>query len=128
MRICILQPFDEDQNPIEALDYALVDLAPLIPTHQWKHERLRQRTLNHQLEALLDQEIDVFVNLCDASETANGPGIEVVRFLEKHNLAFTGACSKFFEPSRVESKRPAATGGSGAAIFGQVGTKSLGWL
>lgn len=47
---------------------------------------------------------DVYFNLCDGAEDDDRPGIEVVRFLEDNKLAFTGAGSSFYEPSRFEMK------------------------
>ncbi len=50
---------------------------------------------------------DVYLNLCDGAEGDDRPGIEVVRFLEDNALAFTGAGSTFYEPSRFEMKHAA---------------------
>ncbi len=53
------------------------------------------------------KDFDVFLNLCDGAKGDDRPGIEVVKFLERHNLPFTGAGSKFYEPSRIQMKKAA---------------------
>ena len=54
-----------------------------------------------------NKEIDCFVNLCDGSSDEPSPGINVVEFLEKFNLPFTGADMGFYEPSRLQMKEAA---------------------
>ncbi|NSW44411.1 MAG: hypothetical protein HPY79_01090 [Bacteroidales bacterium] len=47
---------------------------------------------------------DICLNLCDGAEGDDRPGIEVVQFLEKKTMPFTGAGSAFYEPSRIAMK------------------------
>jgi D-alanine-D-alanine ligase-like ATP-grasp enzyme len=47
----------------------------------------------------------VFLNLCDGAWDESRPGIEVVDALERLELAFTGAGTAFYEPSREAMKR-----------------------
>jgi D-alanine-D-alanine ligase len=51
--------------------------------------------------------VDTFVNLCDGTPDDGLSGIALVHALEKHNAAFTGADSKFFDPTRDEMKNAA---------------------
>jgi D-alanine-D-alanine ligase-like ATP-grasp enzyme len=48
---------------------------------------------------------DLFFNLCDGAWAEDRPGIEVVQALERVGLAFTGATSEFYEPTREAMKR-----------------------
>ncbi|RKY16421.1 MAG: hypothetical protein DRQ55_18050 [Planctomycetota bacterium] len=47
---------------------------------------------------------DLFFNLCDGAEGQETPDIEVVHTLERHGVAFTGATSGFYEPTRQQMK------------------------
>src|SRR5207244_4271239 len=47
---------------------------------------------------------DVVINLCDGAWDEDRAGIEVVQALERLNLAFTGAGSSFYDPSREAMK------------------------
>ena len=46
----------------------------------------------------------MFLNLCDGAWDEARPGIEVVSALERLELAFTGAGTAFYEPSREVMK------------------------
>ena len=46
----------------------------------------------------------MFLNLCDGAWDEARPGIEVVSALERLELAFTGAGTSFYEPSREVMK------------------------
>jgi D-alanine-D-alanine ligase len=48
--------------------------------------------------------VDVFFNLCDGTPDDELSGIGLVQAMEKLGLAFTGADSIFFDPSRQEMK------------------------
>ena len=58
-----------------------------------------------QIIDLAKRDFDVFINLCDGAWDEDRPGIEVVQTLERLGLAFTGATSSFYEPSREIMKR-----------------------
>ena len=45
---------------------------------------------------------DVFLNLCEGYEKPYYSGMDVVRALEKLNMPFTGAGSRFYQPTREE--------------------------
>jgi D-alanine-D-alanine ligase len=64
-----------------------------------------------------EQKFEVFFNLCDGLEdSADGySGMEVVRALEELNLPFTGADSRFYDPSREEMQSVAEANGVGFA-------------
>ena len=54
-------------------------------------------------------DIDVFVNFCDGARDEDRAGIEVVEALERMRVAFTGAGSRFYEPTRAEMRAACAT-------------------
>jgi len=64
---------------------------------------------NNSLQILenIYRHYDVCLNLCDGAEGDDRPGIEVVQFLEKKRMPFTGAGSDFYEPSRIAMKEAA---------------------
>jgi D-alanine-D-alanine ligase len=67
-------------------------------------ECLRKATSVAQVTRRIAEGFDVFFNLCDGAADQDTPGIEVVQTLEAHGVAFTGATSEFYEPSRQAMK------------------------
>eukprot|EP00741_Cyanophora_paradoxa_P007710 tig00001187_g7459.t1 len=51
------------------------------------------------------KDFDVFVNLCDGAWDEDTPGVDVVLAMEKEKLAFTGASSLFYDPTREGMKK-----------------------
>jgi D-alanine-D-alanine ligase len=105
MRICLLTNQNLDDPTIREHDWPC-DPRPFLPDDKWhlavlgsKHEAASQ------VEALIEQEFDLFFNLCDGAEDQlDTPGIEVIHMLEKHGVPFTGATSACYEPTREEMK------------------------
>ena len=98
MYICVLSSVPEDPND-----------KPYDPSHymngfKWKHHRLDPVEVEKQMQDLIDDGVDVFVNLCDGTPDDALSGVGLVQLMEKLGLAFTGADSKFFDPSRQEMK------------------------
>jgi D-alanine-D-alanine ligase len=104
MRICLLTNQDLLAEPFPGGDWPC-DPRPFYPNAHWDVEYLRPGTSVAQVERRIRQGFDVFFNLCDGAADQNTPGIEVVRTLEAHGVAFTGATSEFYEPSREAMKR-----------------------
>jgi D-alanine-D-alanine ligase len=104
MRICILHPsYEGSQSPAKAFD-CNCDPAYYLAGHTCENHFLYKGTSIAQVEALARQDFDVFVNLCDGAAGEDRPGIEVVQALERCRVAFTGAGSHFFEPTRPQLK------------------------
>jgi D-alanine-D-alanine ligase len=62
------------------------------------------KNIERQLRDLLNEGVDVFFNLCDGTPDDALSGIGLVQIMEKLGVAFTGANSDFFDPSRQEMK------------------------
>lgn len=58
-----------------------------------------------QIVELSRRGFDVFINLCDGAWDEDRAGIEIVQTMERLNLAFTGARSDFYEPTRETMKK-----------------------
>ncbi|MDC0347504.1 D-alanine--D-alanine ligase [Planctomycetota bacterium] len=104
MRICLLTTQDLDADPFPEDDWPC-DPRPFLPEADWhvatlegKHESVTQ------VEKLLNQDFDLFFNLCDGAADQDTPGIEVIHALEKHGVPFVGASSECYEPTREEMK------------------------
>ncbi len=65
---------------------------------------IHKATAVKQVIELSKQGFDVFINLCDGAWDEDRPGIEVVQAMERLGLAFTGADSAFYEPTREKMK------------------------
>ncbi len=109
MKICILS----DEN------WRDCDPTPYLNGHAREMHLIYKASVNEQIRDLAARGFDVFLNLCDGAWGEDVPGIEVVQALEKAGVAFTGAASDFYEPSREWMKRVCRRVGVGtpAGIF-----------
>jgi D-alanine-D-alanine ligase len=104
MRICLLTNQNLLADPLPAGDWPC-DPRPFYPDAHWEVECLDKSTSVEQVARRIREGFDLFFNLCDgAADQHSVPGIEVVKTLEDHGVAFTGATSEFYEPSREEMK------------------------
>src|SRR5690349_4755671 len=116
MRICILT--DE-----EIQDF---DPAPYMNGFDWEMVTMTEPVIDVLRALDARQEFDVYLNLCegydlhDENREWEYQGIDVVKALEKLNLPFTGADSRFFDPSREEMQAVAEAHGVGFAKGYQV--------
>lgn len=106
MKICILNDacYENSESPTNEYDVPS-DLSPYLQGHRCEMVFIQKATAVKQLIKLAQEGFDVFVNLCDGAWDEDRPGIEVVQALERLGLAFTGAGSSFYEPSRQAMKR-----------------------
>src|SRR5919109_3626473 len=106
MRICILS--DE-----ESKDF---DPAPYMQGFDWEMVTMTDPVMDVLRELEARKEFDVYLNLCEGYEKDPDAdweyqGIDVVRALEELNLPFTGADSRFFDPTREEMQDAAEAHG-----------------
>jgi len=104
MRICLLTNQDLLADPFPSDDWPC-DPRPFYRDAHWEVECLKPATSVEQVTRRVRQRFDLFFNLCDGAADQGTPGIEVVKTLEEHGVAFTGATSEFYEPSREAMKR-----------------------
>jgi D-alanine-D-alanine ligase-like ATP-grasp enzyme len=103
MRICLLTNQDLLADPFPADDWPC-DPRPFYPDADWHVEYLKKPTSVEQTSRCIKEGFDLYFNLCDGAADQSIPGIEVVKTLEEHGVAFTGATSEFYEPSREAMK------------------------
>ena len=103
MRICLLTNQDLLADPFASDDWPC-DPRPFFSDAHWEVEYLKKSTSVEQVAQRIQQGFDLFFNLCDGAADQNIPGIEVVKTLEEHGVAFTGATSEFYEPPREAMK------------------------
>lgn len=84
------------------------DPAPHLAGRKWRHHVIQTTKVEDQIQALMEDGVDVFINLCDGTPDLPPSGIQLVKALEKLGAAFTGADSACFDPTRQEMKRTAA--------------------
>jgi len=110
MRICILtDEVAEDFDP-----------APYMQGFDWEMITMTDPVIDVLRELDARHEFDVYLNICEGYEYDDDSdwryeGIDVVRALEELNLPFTGADSKFFDPTREEMQAAADAHGVGFA-------------
>src|SRR6266487_4864478 len=106
MRICILTDEDiEDFDP-----------APYMQGFDWEMVTMTDPVIDVLRELDAHNEFDLYLNLCEGHENNEDAeweyqGIDVVRALEQLNLPFTGADSRFFDPTREEMQAAADANG-----------------
>jgi len=100
MYICVLSsPPDADDLPYDPSSY--------FTQHRWEHVVPHPINFKEEIDQLIKKKFDVFVNLCDGTPDDELSGIGLVKYLEEQGIAFTGASSDFFDPSRLEMKQAA---------------------
>jgi len=115
MRVCILT----DEDPID------FDPTPYMAGFDWEMVTMTDPVMEVLRALDARQEFDVYLNLCEGYEKDDDAeweyqGIDVVRALEELNLPFTGADSKFFDPTREEMQAAADANDVGFAKGYQV--------
>jgi len=90
---------------LDGAEYQAQDPAPYFQEWGAPVHWISKATVFDQIRALAEDQFDVFINLCDGGANEEEAGVEVVQALEHFNLAFTGARSDFYDPSREEMKR-----------------------
>lgn len=117
MKIAVLHPstvgssspfrdLDPDRNP-----------APYLPQHACETFSIVKATAVAQVIQVARRPFDVVVNLCDGAWDEDRPGIEVVQALERLEVAFTGAGSAFYEPTREAMKMAWHSAGLGVPAY-----------
>jgi D-alanine-D-alanine ligase len=104
MRICVLNACYERPSALVLDHDPPGDPSPYLPDHHVEVVTLRKATAEHQLGQLARRGHDVFINLCDGAADEERAGIEVVHALERLGVAFTGAGSAFYDPTREAMK------------------------
>ncbi|MBI5842474.1 MAG: ATP-grasp domain-containing protein [Chloroflexi bacterium] len=100
MYICALTSVpDKDDIPY--------DPSPYMKGYRWKHHLVEPENVEKQIRDLMNDGVEVFINLCDGTPDDPLSGISLVHAMEKLGAAFTGADSKFFDPTRDEMKNAA---------------------
>ena len=104
MKIAILHPSYEHSNaPFKEFDPACVP-DYYLPRHEYTNFQIHKTTAVRQVAEVARMGFDVVINLCDGAWEEDRPGIEVVQALERLGVAFTGAGSAFYDPSREAMK------------------------
>ncbi|HEX4281758.1 MAG TPA: hypothetical protein VHZ27_13395, partial [Solirubrobacteraceae bacterium] len=105
MKVCVLYCSDEvSPDGVAAPARAPVEVAEYGPRHEYEYHELKKPTAIREVTKLARRDYDVFLNLCDGAWDEARPGIEVVGALERLGVAFTGAGTSFYEPSREAMK------------------------
>ena len=105
MKICVLDDsYEQSETPFKQFDF-LPDPLRFLKAHECERHFLHKATAVRQVLDLSKRGFDVFLNLCDGSWDEDRPGIEVVQVLERLQVPFTGASSRFYEPTRQTMKR-----------------------
>jgi len=104
MYLCVLTSVPDENDPP-------YDPSPHMNGYKWKHYLVQPENVEGQIRSLMEEGVDVFVNLCDGTPDDPLSGIGLVKAMEKLGAAFTGADSRFFDPTREEMKSAARRAG-----------------
>jgi D-alanine-D-alanine ligase-like ATP-grasp enzyme len=108
MRVCLLSYDYSDPDATTPGTDVRCDPRPFLPDAEWTEVELEKATAVHRVCQLSQEGYDLFFNFCDGAWDSSAPGIEVVQTLERLDLPFTGADSRFYDPSRDAMKRVCA--------------------
>jgi D-alanine-D-alanine ligase-like ATP-grasp enzyme len=104
MKLAVLHPsYEGSCSPFKDLESDF-DPARYLPEHNWTNFRITKAAAVRQVSEIARMGFDAVVNLCDGAWDEDRAGCEVVQALEQLNVAFTGAGSAFYDPSRVAMK------------------------
>ncbi|MFN0124276.1 MAG: D-alanine--D-alanine ligase [Blastocatellia bacterium] len=104
MKIAILiSSYDGSQVQFRDLDPEY-DPSPYLPADECTVFRILKATAVRQVSDIARRGFDVIINLCDGALDEDRAGIEVVRTLERMDIAFTGAGAAFYDPTREAMK------------------------
>lgn len=104
MNICVLNVDNIKSNSSISKFEPIANPLPFLKEHNCKQYFISFNNSIEKLKDLLNKKFDVYINLCDGAIGEDRPGIEIVRELEKAGVAFTGANSYCYEPTRIEMK------------------------
>jgi D-alanine-D-alanine ligase-like ATP-grasp enzyme len=111
VKIAVLHPSEAaSTSPFRGLDPEC-DPCRYLPEASWTHLVISKATAIKQVIDLSREDFDAVVNLCDGAWDESRPGVEVVQALERLDIAFTGAGSAFYDPSREAMKMAATSAG-----------------
>ena len=108
MRVCVLYEEDPDEP------FSPAEFLAQYPC-EWEILFLKRPVRDAIVEAAKQKRFDVYFNLCDAPIAEDYAGIDVVQVLEELNLPFTGADSRFYDPTREQMQAAAEANGIGFA-------------
>src|ERR1043166_2767741 len=104
MRIAILHPsYQSSSSPLKDLDPDC-DPPRYLPDHECTHFQIGKSSAARLISQIARMGFDVAINLCDGAWDEDRAGLEVVQALERLEMAFTGASSAFYDPSREAMK------------------------
>jgi D-alanine-D-alanine ligase len=117
MRVCVLYEEDPDEP------FSPAEFLAKYPC-EWEIVLLRRPVRDTIVDLARQERFDVYFNLCDAPIAEDYAGIDVVQVLEELNLPFTGADSRFYDPTREEMQAAAESHGIGFARGHRVSSAS----
>jgi D-alanine-D-alanine ligase len=104
MNLAVLHPsYEGSCSPFKDLE-SECDPARYLPDHDWTNFRITKAAAARRVGEIARMGFDAVVNLCDGAWDEDRAGCEVVQALERLNVAFTGAGSAFYDPSREAMK------------------------
>lgn len=97
MRICILSDeVIEDYNP-----------APLLSGFDWEFVTVEQPVVEFIRKLHTEKNFDVYLNIYEGEDANDFSGVDLIREMERLNLAFTGADLKFYGANREQMQSAA---------------------
>jgi len=120
LKVCVLQP-DYTGTDIDYGNYdPLRDISELLPDSTIENLLLRKSTVYRQLRQASQKGYDIFVNLCEGYLDWEIPSIDVIWFLERLGLPYTGSPARLYDPSKELMKYVAYVQGVATPKFIEV--------
>jgi D-alanine-D-alanine ligase len=103
MYLCVLSSPTDDPS---VLGY---DPSPYMNGFRWTHIVPNERDIEGDIQRMVDDGVDVFLNMCAGS--LDDPLHDLPEVLQEMGVAFTGAYGPFYDPPRAEMKNAALNAG-----------------
>ena len=107
MHVCILTPsYSKNESILKNYDDRTLIIQYIVALgHTYEFHEIHKSSTRQQIRALIkSSKFDLFVNFCDGGLEDDTAGVEVIETLEYYNVPFTGADSRFYDPTREEMK------------------------
>lgn len=102
MKVCVL--YDPTFEPI---------IPDFLNGYDWELVNVESPSFDFLLDLSRRKKFAVYMNLCDGALDEDRPGLDVIEALERLNLPFTGADSRFYSPTREQMQSVAEIQGVG---------------
>ncbi|KAL3692726.1 hypothetical protein R1sor_006377 [Riccia sorocarpa] len=108
LRICVLQSSYAGANHVvEGVDQDYCDPSKFTDEHVFEHRWLHKATAVEQIDSILEEGFDLYLNILWGQHEDGVAGIDAVKYLETKNIPIIGLPSRILERTKLDFYRDA---------------------